>query len=284
MPYTKTFKASIILFRDFNNDSYCEYFKEQLNEWLVDCYNAYTDFFSIKVYLGNKSALLYSFDVEDGDYDLDFKKVWQKSPSSLSIEINGSGIVNHGLKNNLEPPSNISDDILDKIYLKYQETSDKYPAKIIAYGKNPETRKTEVPIVYTFDGYDTEKWEDTYLDTNVYSERFKLSVVTSYQSLVDVYNIFERIIELNKNSLLKIYADHMENYIELKGQFILKKEDKDAFFELLKELAIYVVEDDFFKIEESEMNFIAEDPNLFYFEKYYLNDINGDFEIRSISV
>lgn len=284
MSYTKSFQSVIVIYPDFNKNSYCEYFKEKLNDWVTECFNTYTDFFNIKVSQAKGNAVLYTFSAEDGDYDLNFKKLWQKSPASVTIEISGSGIVNHGLKNNLEPPYDISEEILDTIYLKYQETSDLYEPKIIVYGKDPVTRRTEVPIQHTFDSYDTEKWQDGTLPYDVYSEKWKLSVHTDYQGLIDVYNVFERLEALNKNSLLKIYVDHMENFIELSGQFILKKEDKEQYLSILKELSIYLIEDDMFKIEDCDMNFISESEKEFYFEKYYIDDIQGKFRVRNILI
>lgn len=284
MAYAKSFQAYITIFPDFEKDPYCQYLKEKLSEWITDCFNAYTDFFRIVVSQSKGTAILYTFDAESGDVDLKMKKIWQRTPASYAIEINGSGIVNYGIKDNLEPPQNIMEDILDKIYLKYQETSDIYPPKIITYGKHPQTRITEVPIQYTFDGYDNEQWEKGTKYYDVYSEKWKLSVTTSSEHFIDVLNIIDELKELNKNSLSKIYMDDFENHIELEGQFILKNEDKTKYLNLLNKISSYLIEDDFFEINDVEMNFIADSNKTFYFEKYFIDDPNGKFEVRNIEI
>lgn len=284
MAYTKSFQAIITIYPDFDKDSYCNYFKEQLEEWIVDCFNAYTDFFNIKVTQAKGTAVLYDFDVESGDIDLNLKKIWIKSPASYTIEMSGSGIINFSVKNKLEPPQNIVEDILDKIYLKYKETSDVYPAQIIVYGKNPITRRTDFPFKYTFDSYDNEQWQKGYKNYDVYSEKWKISLTTSSSNFLDVLDIIDELNSLNKNKLSKIYMDDFDNHIEMEGQFILKNEDKEKYLNLLNQLSRYFLEDDFFEIDEISMNFIADSDTVFYFEKYLLDDSIAKFIARNIEL
>lgn len=284
MAYTKSFQATIIIYPDFEKDTYCQYLKEQLNNWIIDCFNAYTDFFKITVTQAKGTAVLYNFDVESGDVDLNLKKIWVKSPASYTIEMNGSGIVNYGIKNNLEPPQNILEDVLDKIYIKYHETSDVYEPKIITLGKHPQTRRTEVPIQYTFDGYDNEQWSNGSQNYDVYCDKWKLALTTSSNNFLDALDILEEIKLLNKNKFSKIYMDDFDNHIELEGQFILKNEDKVHYLKLLNELAQYFLEDDFFEVDEANMNFIADSNTAFYFEKYFLNDSIGQFNVKHIEI
>ena len=143
---------------------------------------------------------------------------------------------------------------------------------------------TEVPIQYTFDGYDNEQWEKGTKYYDVYSEKWKLSVTTSSEHFIDVLNIIDELKELNKNSLSKIYMDDFENHIELEGQFILKNEDKTKYLNLLNKISSYLIEDDFFEINDVEMNFIADSNKTFYFEKYFIDDSNGKFEVRNIEI
>lgn len=284
MAYAKSFQAIITIYPDFEKDSYCNYFKEQLANWITDCFNSYIDFFNIKVTQAKGNAILYIFDAESGDTDLNFKKIWVKSPASYTIEINGSGIINYSVKNNLEPPQNITESILDKIYLKYEETSEIYPPQIIVYGKNPITRRTEVPIKYTFDGFDSEEWKNGMLEYDVYSEKWKIALTTSSVHFLDVLDILDELNNLNKNKLSKIYMDDFDNHIEMEGQFILKHEDKEKYLELLNQLSSYIIEDEFFEIEEINMNFIADSTYIFYFEKYFLDDSIAKFSVRHIEI
>lgn len=284
MAYAKSFQATITIFPDFKDDGYCQYFKEKISNWITDCFNAYIDFFNVTVSQANGKAILYKFDAESGDEDIDLKKIWKAPRGMYTIDIHGSGIINYGIKDRLEPPLGISEEILDKVYLKYQETSSVYPPKIITYGKNPITRITNVPIEYTFDAFDNEDWEDGTLDIDVYSEKWKLLVKTTSKDFLSVLDIFEEIQKINKNKLMKIYSDEFENIIELSGQFILKKEDKNKYKEILKKLTQYFLEDDFFEITEINMNFIAESENIFYFESYFLNDFLGAFNVRHIKI
>ena len=78
--------------------------------------------------------------------------------------------------------------------------------------------------------------------------------------------------------------DDFDNHIELEGQFILKNEDKVHYLKLLNELAQYFLEDDFFEVDEANMNFIADSNTAFYFEKYFLNDSIGQFNVKHIEI
>ncbi len=284
MAYAKSFHASITIFPGFEADGYCQYLKEEITQWIIDCYNAYTDFFKLKVSQSKGTAVLYQFDVEAGDVELNTQKIWKVPRGIFTIDIQGSGIINYGVKNKLEPPYNIAEDCMDKIYLKYQESSAVYPPKIITYGKNPLTRNMNVPCEYTFDGFDNEDWEFGSKYYDVYAEKWKISVKTNTSNFLQVLDIFNELQQLNKNKLVKFYSDEFENIIEMSGQFILKNDDKEAYLKVLNKLSEFLIEDDFFEIPEYSMNFISESENSFYFETYYLDDFCGNFKVRNIEI
>ena len=85
MAYAKSFQAIITIYPDFEKDSYCNYFKEQLANWITDCFNSYIDFFNIKVTQAKGNAILYIFDAESGTSQARFAITF-KAPETTSID------------------------------------------------------------------------------------------------------------------------------------------------------------------------------------------------------
>lgn len=280
MSYSRTFSALITIYPSFYNDEYCQYFKEDINKWIAECFNAYDVFFKINIGQNFGSAEFYNFDIENDDKKINYRRLWAYPHGSYSIYVTGSGILPHGMSPNaLRPPMNVIDSIMDKVAFVYQEVSDIAPPKIIAFGKN-----LGIPSEYTCENHDIEMWNDGQSEDDMYCSNLNLTLNCSENSFDTVLTIVEKLMELNINKDNDISIDQYSLTIEAKSSYILPYKNKQKFMFLLNELSSVIIQDDFTEVEKCVMDFIADKEKRFCLETYFFNEVIGKFESKYVLI
>lgn len=281
MKYRRTFSAVITIFPDFYRNEYFDYMKEKLNNWIFQCFNTYSDYFTISVVQPSGIAKFYEYDKNINKENILFDKIWKNPYGSYHIILEGAGDVLCGIcEKLLLPPKELQELTLANINIKYKEFSSLTGSRIIAFGK-----ESGLPCEYDFGSSDLESWRNIISDDiSCIAQDWKISVHASKTISDYIFNILNKVIDLSPSNskYIKLEIDEDEGLFEAKGSFLLKPEYKEKYFALFQELTEFSIHDDLFEVEDLKMDFVAIDKKIFYFEKYNFNDIVGNFQKKSI--
>ena len=279
MQYRKQFAASLLIYPMLYKNEYFDYIKEKVNNWIFDCFNVYTDYFTISVAQPSDIAKFYDYDKRDDGSNINFEKIWNHPYGSYYIYIEGIGDVLMGTKNT-NPPRELVELVLNTMNLKYKEYSSIDGLKMITFGKD-----SGLPCEYSCNCCDVENWRSFISDEiDCISQDWRIALNVGKEYFDHVFNIINKLVDLEANNehSLDLEIDEEEGFIEASGIYLLRQSLKQEYFNIITELAEVLIQDDLFFIEDINMSFVAVDKKVFYFEKYVFNDIVGSFQRKSV--
>lgn len=281
MGYRKVFTAQINVFPELYKDIYFDYTKQILNNWISECFNAYTDRFIISVLQASGIAQFYSFDnIKDSAESFDLKKLWTNQFSKYQIYIYGEGEISYGIGPQINPPKEIIENPQNNIIFKYKESSKN---GIIMFQSG---RDLLIPEQYNADCCDIECWKNGVIrDKIIRADNWKISLDVSKEIFDNIYNLFNEFTELSDSKVFDFELDEEIGHIEISGVYTISTpEMKIKYYELCKKLSRLLVEDDTFNIESLNMDFYAIDVKEYYIEKYYFDEATAIFNVRNLSI
>jgi hypothetical protein len=280
MKYKKQFAVSMLIFPDFYKNEYFDYMKEKINNWIFSCFNAYTDYFTINVLQPSGIAKFYEYDRRTDGSNINFQKIWKNPYGSYYIIIEGFGDILMGTDKSIMPPKELTELTLNCLNFKYKEYSSLEGLKMITFGK-----ESGLPSEYICNHFDSEVWRNFISEEiDCICQNWKIELHVGNEIFDYIFNSINKLIDLEQtnSNFLDIEIDEIEGYISVSGKFLLKNENKEKYFAICQEIAELLIQDDLFIIDEINMDFMAIDKKIFYFEKYSFNDIVGNFQRKSI--
>lgn len=271
--YAKSFLCEMTIYPDFHKNQYSGYLKEQFNKWIIDCFRAYTASFKLEVI--QHGAKCYVYDSETDTKDINLKKLWQNQFGSYIVKISGEGIIMNGAKA-IVPPINIAEEFMDKMTLKYMETSDiGYPV-MIAFGKG-----IGLPLKYSMENTDGEEWRYGFCGSDIYCPNFEIDIACSNTNFDNTLSVIKKISTLNSGENANIEADPYGFNIRITAAYHLFNKHKVDFLKTINELCNLAIQDDCIVIEEFNLNFSSNSN--FALESYVFNEKDGRIDVKNIT-
>lgn len=280
MGYFKEISATVTIYPDFYKCVYFDYLKKKINDWIAECFNAYDQFFTIKVSNPSGIAQFYSYEIGQGE--IDYGKIWKNPHGRYIIHMEAGGEIMNSISDSVLPPKDLMEHSISYVDFKYMESSKKEGTKIMVFGK-----ESSVPAEYSSAVQDIEGWRrGIQPDISCVARNFRLAIIAGKEILDSMFNLFQQLIEINEqnNRSLHFEMDESVGLISIDGIFLLPEEQKGQFFDILKEIAMLLIQDDLFEIEDAQMVFTPLDKNIFYMEIYSFDDITGIFQKKSLLI